>query len=255
MAIDQTSADFLRAAMDAQGINDPETRAGIAAISMGESGMLGHVETGYTHTNNARIREVFGSRVEGLTDGEIDALKANDRTWFNFIYGPNSSVGRQLGNTQPDDGYNFRGRSFIQLTGRANYQRYTTKTGHLEVMDNPDLATDPKIGAALCVAYIADRYRGGGFEAMMRAVGNNTPDIAATKRRYYTQFVASGEFAVGTGPAKAATPPQPADVPAVIPSALQMQDTLKRLGLYRGALDGKWGPQSQAALAAYLNTK
>ena len=40
----------------------------------------------------------------------------------NIIYG--GSWGRiNLGNTQPEDGFYFRGRGLIQLTGRANYTR------------------------------------------------------------------------------------------------------------------------------------
>ncbi len=191
------SADLLRSAMDAAGVTDAGIRAGLAAIVMGESRMQGHVEAGYAHTSNERIRQVFGSRVANLTDAQLDTLKADDHRWFNFIYSGQNSVGRQLGNTTPDDGYNFRGRGFIQLTGRSNYARYAAKINRPDLMTNPDLANDPEVAARLAVAYILDRYHGGGFDAMMKAVGNNTPDIAATKRLYFAQFMASGEFAAG----------------------------------------------------------
>src|SRR5690348_16907834 len=169
-------ADALRAAMDAQHITDNETRAGLAAICMGESAMTGHVETGYAHTGNTRIRQIFGSRVAGLSDAQLDMIKADERSFFNLVYGGPWGM-RNLGNTEPDDGYNFRGRGFIQLTGRANYARYAAKTGHPEIIANPDLANNPGIAAALAVAYIVDRYHGGGFDAMLSAVGNNAPDI------------------------------------------------------------------------------
>lgn len=247
-----TAADCLRAAMDAQGIADNATRAGLAAIAMGESKMQGYTETGYSHTPNVRIRQVFGSRVSALDDDQLNALKSDDRTFFNRVYGSQFSVGQQLGNTQPDDGYNFRGRGFIQLTGRGNYTRYAVKIKRPDIIDTPDLANDPQLAAALAVSYIVDRYRGGGFSQMMASVGNNTPDIAATKQQYFEQFTASGEFDAGAVSVPAPAPSSTAGVAdAAIPSAFTMQTALQLAGKYHGALDGIWGPQSSAALTQY----
>ncbi len=219
-----TPADILRAAMDAQGVTDPVTRAGLAAICMGESQMQGYTETGYAHTANARIRAVFGSRVPP-DDAALDAIKIDDRAFFNRVYGAQYSVGKQLGNTLPDDGYNFRGRGFIQLTGRANYTFYGKKIGRPDVVSNPDLANDPTVAAALAVAYILDRYHGGGFDQMMASVGNNTPDIAATKQQYFAQYTASGEFRAGIDPGIAAgfgaqTAAQMQSIPPTVPKPI-----------------------------------
>lgn len=190
---DPTCATALRSAMTTAGITDNLERAGVAAIAMGESCMVGKPELGYSHTSNDRIREVF-SVCRGLSDDQLNAIKATDKAWFNFIYGPATATGRGLGNTQPDDGYNFRGRGPIQLTGRSNYTRYSALAGCPQAMQNPDLVCTPLIGAAMTVAYIKDRYHGGGFQALLRCVGYNTPDIAATKTAYYNQFVADNSF-------------------------------------------------------------
>lgn len=190
-----SEADLLRAAMTRAGITDPDLRAGIAAIAMGESAMRGHVERGYSGTSNLRIRQVFGSRVAGLSEAALDNLKRDDRAFFEAVYG-GAWGARNLGNTMPGDGFLFRGRGFIQLTGRANYERYGRAIGRLDaLLANPDLANDPAVSAELTCAYIRDRYKGGGWGMLVACVGNNTSDIRARKDAYYRRFLASGEFA------------------------------------------------------------
>lgn len=186
-------ADMLAAEMDKQNIHDPELSAGIAAIAMGESGFKMEAETGYAHTSNDRIRMIFGSRVAQMSDDELDRFKANSEDFFNFVYG-NEWGARNLGNTEPGDGFKFRGRGLFQLTGRGNYDRYGKMIG-VDLLTDPEAANNPQIACAIAVAYMKDRYHGGGWEAMKRAVGMNTPDIAATKDRLYADYLASGEFA------------------------------------------------------------
>lgn len=61
-----------------------------------------------------------------------------------------------LGNTQKGDGVRYRGRGFIQLTGRANYALYGQKLG-LDLIGNPDLALDTVVGAEILAQYFKDR--------------------------------------------------------------------------------------------------
>lgn len=48
---------------------------------------------------------------------------------------------RYLGNKLPGDGFKFRGRGLIQLTGRGNYQKYKDYSG-VDVVNQPELASD-----------------------------------------------------------------------------------------------------------------
>lgn len=62
-------------------------------------------------------------------------------------YGPESYFkkyeGRSsLGNTQPGDGARFKGRGFVQITGRRNYSRFAVLLG-VDLLFAPDAATDP----------------------------------------------------------------------------------------------------------------
>jgi predicted chitinase len=71
-------------------------------------------------------------------------------------YEPPSDTARKLGNTQPGDGARFRGRGFVQLTGRFNYTQYGGKLG-VPLDLRPDLANAPEIAAVLLAGFLADR--------------------------------------------------------------------------------------------------
>jgi Putative peptidoglycan binding domain/Chitinase class I len=63
-----------------------------------------------------------------------------------------------LGNQGTPDGERFKGRGFIQLTGRANYQQH----GHAiglgdELVENPELANEPEIAAKLLASFIKNK--------------------------------------------------------------------------------------------------
>lgn len=63
---------------------------------------------------------------------------------------------RDLGNTQPGDGFRFKGRGWIQLTGRHNYTLYSKRVG-CDLVASPELAARPDIAARVAVCYWADR--------------------------------------------------------------------------------------------------
>jgi peptidoglycan L-alanyl-D-glutamate endopeptidase CwlK len=67
---------------------------------------------------------------------------------------------RDLGHTGDGDGAQFKGRGFIRLTGRANYQRYSAALGlGTQLVDNPELANDPVLAAKLLSSFLKGRER------------------------------------------------------------------------------------------------
>lgn len=109
------------------------------------------------------IRHEVGNSMQPIAE-QISPAAANQN------YGPGSRVGRDLGNTAAGDGWRYRGRGYIQLTGRANYRRYGEMIG-VDLENNPDLALQPDIAARLAVAYWNDRVDRGASRAGNREAG------------------------------------------------------------------------------------
>ncbi|MGA0555428.1 glycoside hydrolase family 19 protein [Larkinella sp. VNQ87] len=78
----------------------------------------------------------------------IDEFGTTER--FNRLYGPETKVGKMLGNTQPGDGARFKGRGYVQLTGRSNYRRAGAFT-NVDLIENPDLAKRPELAYRIAV--------------------------------------------------------------------------------------------------------
>lgn len=60
-------------------------------------------------------------------------------------YEPHTNIGKMLGNTQIGDGYTYKGRGLLQITGRTNYKNYGKYIG-VNLIAKPDLLLDLDIG-------------------------------------------------------------------------------------------------------------
>ena len=66
----------------------------------------------------------------------------------------NPELAKALGNTHPGDGWKYRGRGFIQLTGKANYKSASQSLfGDDRLVTNPDLAGEPVVAAHVALWY------------------------------------------------------------------------------------------------------
>lgn len=117
------------------------------------------------HTGNIREhieRIVNVAQREGLTQEQTAYVLAT-ATHESHLgrYMQELSTGAQyegrpdLGNTQPGDGVRFKGRGYVQITGRANYQDWSNRLG-IDLVGNPELAEDPEIAAEILVRGMRD---------------------------------------------------------------------------------------------------
>jgi predicted chitinase len=113
---------------------------------------------------------------------------ANGGTTAQKRYEPPSSLATRLGNTEKGDGYRYRGRGIIQLTGRANYKKYGDILG-VDFVSNPDLAADPKYAFETAALYwklngcneLADKQD---FVGVTKKINGGTNGLAERERYY-----------------------------------------------------------------------
>lgn len=109
------------------------------------------------------------------------------------IWGPTkaqlSYEGRRgLGNVIAGDGFRFKGRGPIQLTGRANYRAYGKRIG-IDLERHPEIAAVPSIGLHTALEYwsvndlntLADRDD---LEGITRRINGGTNGLADRRRKY-----------------------------------------------------------------------
>ena len=133
---------------------------------------------------------------------------------------------KDLGNTLPGDGYKFRGRGYVQLTGRYNYQKASTKIG-VDIVASPERALEPAIAAAIMFDGMIEGWFTGRklfdyFNAKTdwrnaRRIINGT-DKADAIAYYAKEFWAALKAA--DKPGVVPIPPRQPDDPGVIPDPL-----------------------------------
>ena len=77
------------------------------------------------------------------------------RTLREYASGAEYEGRRDLGNVKAGDGKRYRGRGPIQITGRANYEKYGKKLG-IDLVKKPELAETPEVGVKIAILYWSD---------------------------------------------------------------------------------------------------
>jgi putative chitinase len=109
-----------------------------------ESARFSRVEESLHYTTPERIMAVWPSRFPTVASAQ--PFVRNPRALAEKVY-----AGR-MGNDWPGDGWTYRGRSPIMLTGKEAYELAQTETG-LPLVDFPDMAKLPAAGMKISIAW------------------------------------------------------------------------------------------------------
>ena len=257
--------NFGEQALKSSGILDGLTRLQYFLAQLGHesNGLTSHEEN--LNYSASRLMEIWPSRFPTL-----DVAKQYDRDpekLANFVYG-----GR-MGNVNTGDGYRYRGRGYIQLTGRDAY-REIGRIAKLDLEGNPDLAAKPENAIRIACAFwtwkqINPACDASDFTAVTRKINGGTNGLDdriewlnKVKAVVSTTLATSSSTATTPKPTTTTTPkpiptttttPKPAEQAesTANTSILEAQKKLTRLGYYKGVLNGVYDQMLRAALWAF----
>ncbi len=151
----------------------------------------------------------------------------------------NRVYANRMGNGNPasGDGWRYRGRGFLQLTGRDNYARYGDAIGE-DLVANPDRAADPDICWLIAAEYFA-RTRRSGRNVLE---WSDVPDIIMVTKAINGGTHGLSDRVVLTGRAHAELTGDA--------STAEWQSLLLNAGFNPGPIDGLFGARTKAAQEA-----
>ncbi len=158
------------------------------------------------------------------------------RSYFNKYEGR-----RDLGNTEPGDGYRFRGRGF-QITGRKNYTRIGKAIGR-DLVNDPELANDPYVAFdAMTVGVFRGYYTG---KKITDYINAKKKDYVNARRIYngldraaeIAQIAEGFEYILTASLISAADTPMPATPPETSEPTINASESSRSTGQQAGPDD------------------
>ena len=134
-------ADTFARVMSERPFSDDHDAPNFIGQVLHESSMLERLEENLNYSAQ-RLTQVWPRRFPTLAAAQPFAR--NPRALANQVYG-----GR-MGNDEPGDGWRYRGRGLIQITGKNNYRAMEHITG-MPLLDEPDmlLEQEPALRASI----------------------------------------------------------------------------------------------------------
>lgn len=155
-AVDKTLLEKL----GSSGITDKRAQANILAQVQAESG--GKPKSENLNYSPDQLMKLFPNKFKTIEDAQA-VVGQGQEAIGNRIYG-----GR-MGNAA-NEGFKYRGRGLIQLTGKQNYEKFGKLLG-VDLVNNPDLANDPSIAQDIAIAYFNEKQKSGTNLADIKSIG------------------------------------------------------------------------------------
>ena len=170
------------------GITNPADLANLMGQVAHETGNWKKSIEDMVYLTPAVIYKTFTSLFKGPDDPLIKKYIRNPVALANDAYA------NKNGNSQPGDGWKYRGRGFMMITGRDNY-RIVGKAAYPNnpniYVDNPELlSTDPKESALSAVKYFLKRVGKGATPKQASKGVSGSAKVAPAQRKAATQQAA-----------------------------------------------------------------
>jgi len=111
----------------------------------GLENLLNFIEADQTITDIRWAAYMLATIKHECADTYQPITERGQKSYFDK-YEAGTAIGKNLGNTENGDGYLFRGRGFVQITGRANYKRLSKPLALAagdDLVSKPDKALSP----------------------------------------------------------------------------------------------------------------
>ena len=189
MATNDREQQLLRDAY-AAGITDRRELANFMAQVGHESGGLSRLEESFRYTKgswqiSANVQSALRQGPEALEAARLEALGGRPERLAELMYG-----GR-MGNDDPGDGYRYRGRGYIQLTGKDQYEA-AGEALDLDLVRQPELAAQPENAARIATWYwqqnVPEATRDDARAAGAAINGRNPPNGLADREQRFERW-------------------------------------------------------------------
>ncbi|QGZ14511.1 hypothetical protein [Photobacterium phage PDCC-1] len=190
-----------------KGYDDPRQIAEMLALTDYETGGYRNTAENMRYTNAARARNIFRKLKQFNIPQIQEIIRQGPVAFANAVYNG------WLGNTDsPNDGWLYRGRGLVQLTGKDNYERAASDLG-IDIVNNPRMVSeDPETMAKTAIWFFENSPQmqsikeHGDFSFAARGLngGKALPGMGKRERLYndYLNNLLNGELTKDLAPSE-----------------------------------------------------